>query len=168
MTYQEKKHTVMTGTRIVILATYFIYAIGRIQRGTAEFADLRFWATTMLIFIGIGLLGTIVILIGFHIWLAIAMAVRDTKNTGAVDDKKIESELEVDTTEDEMDRLIASKAARIGYGIAGAGFLVALVAILLRFDSAIVLNIIFLGFQLGALTEGITQIILYKKGVSND
>lgn len=91
--------------------------------------DLKFWASSMLLFIGVA--ATIVMHIILSIVLSIGKAIRQTAQTGKTDDKAIERSLQLDMVEDEMDKLISLKlqglrdAGRIKLGdkvlIYGAG-----------------------------------------------
>src|SRR3990170_46915 len=75
MSYQEKRTIVMIVTGVMVLAAYCIYAFGQVQAGMVAAGDLKYWARTMLIFIGIGIAATIVIQIIFHILLSITTAI---------------------------------------------------------------------------------------------
>jgi hypothetical protein len=167
MSYQEKKTIVSLVAGLLIFVAYCIYVFNKIQSGTVTPEDLKFWATTMLIFIGIGVVALIVILIVFHILLAISMAVKEEMWDGKYDDKKIEKTLELDMVEDEMDKLIGLKAMRISSTVIGIGFITALVALVLNYSPAVMLNILFFSFGIGSLMEGVTQLYFYRRGVKN-
>jgi hypothetical protein len=167
MSYQEKKIIVSVITGILVLAAYAIYAINRLQSGTASPDDLRFWATAILLFIGIGIVASIVIQIVFHILLSIAYAIREKIKNQDCDDKEIEKAIEQDMVEDEMDKLIGLKSMRIGFGVAGVGFVAALVTVALNFPAAVMLNVMFVSFSVGTIIEGFAQLRFYKKGVYN-
>jgi len=167
LSYQEKKTIVSILTGILILAAYCIYVFNKIQSGTAAPEDLKFWATTILIFIGIGVVASIVIQIVFHILLSIAIAVKEQVRNGKCNDKEIEKTLELEMVEDEMDKLIGLKAMKIGFAIAGIGFIAALVSLVLNFSPAVMLNIIFFSFSIGLMMEGVTQLYFYRRGVRN-
>lgn len=167
MSYQEKKTIVSLVAGLLILAAYCIYVFNKIQSGTAAPDDLKFWATAMLVFIGIGVVALIVILIVFHILLSITMAVKEEMLNGEYDDKKIEKTLELDMVEDEMDKLIGLKAMRISYAVVGIGFIAALVSLVLNYSPAVMLNIMFFSFGIGSIMEGVTQLYFYRRGVRN-
>jgi len=151
----------ITGT--LVLAAYCIYAYGKYRTGAIAADDLNFWAVTMLIFIGIGVVATIIIQIIFHIILSIAIAVKERD----CDDKKIEKILAATVVEDEMDKLIELKASKIGFFFAGMGFVVSLVLLTLDYSSAVALNIMFLSYSIGSLLEGFISLHYYRKGVGN-
>lgn len=88
MSYQVKKTIVSISTGILLLAAYCIYAFS--QTDIASMDDMKFWATTILIFIGIGVAGSIVIQIVFHILLSISIAVGKQIRDGRCDDKEVE------------------------------------------------------------------------------
>lgn len=167
MSYQEKKTMILILTGIFVLATYSIYAFSRVWSGMVDLNDMRFWAVTMLLFIGIGIVAVIVIQIVFHILLSIAIAVKEQVRNGKCDDKEIEKTIELEMIEDEMDRLIGLKSLRIGYAITGIGFIAALVSLVLNYSPAVMLNILFFSISIGSLIEGIAQLYFYRSGVKN-
>ncbi len=163
MSYQEKKTIVSVATGILILAAYCIYAFGGAVMAAAD--GLKAWAVTILIFIGIGVVASIVIQIVFHILLSISIAVRKKIQDGEMDDKEVERSIEREMVEDEMDKLIGLKSMRVAFVIAGIGFIAALVSLVLGFSPAVMLNILFISFSAGAIIEGITQLYYYRKGI---
>lgn len=167
MSYKEKKTIVSLVTGLLILATYCIYTLNKIQLGTAALDDLKFWATTILIFIGIGFVALIIILIVFHILLSVTIAVKEEIQNGEYDDKKIAKTLELDLVEDEMEKLIGLKAMRISFAVVGIGFIAALVSLVLNYSPAVMLNIMFFSFGIGSMIEGFTQLYFYRRGVRN-
>lgn len=167
MSYKEKKIIVSLVTGLLILATYCIYTLNKIQLGTAALDDLKFWATTILIFIGIGVVSLIIILIVFHILLSVTIAVKEEIQNREYDDKKIAKTLELDMVEDEMEKLIGLKAMRISFAVVGIGFIAALVSLVLNYSPAVMLNIMFFSFGIGSMIEGFTQLYFYRRGVRN-
>lgn len=167
MSYKVKKTIVSMITGVLIMAAYFIFAIGQVKSGVVSPDNLKFWATTILVFIGIGIVAGIIIQIVFHIFLSIAMAVQEQVKTGQCDDKGIEKSLALEMVEDEMDKLIELKSIRISFAIAGIGFAAALVSLVLNDSPAVMLNIMFASFSIGSLVEGITQLYYYKTGIKN-
>ena len=165
MSYQEKKTLVSILTGILLLAAYCIYAFSKVQAGMVAPDDMKFWATTILIFIGIGVVASIVIQIVFHILLSIAIAVRKQMQDGQCDDKEVEKTIKQEMVENEMDKLIGLKSMRVGFAVAGIGFIAALVSLLLNHSPAVMLNIIFISFSIGTIVEGITQLYFYRRGV---
>jgi hypothetical protein len=167
MSYQEKRSIVSIITGAIILAAYCIYAFGKYQSGLVGPEDLKFWASTILIFIGIGIVAFIVILIVFHILLSISIAVSKAANGGSYDEKEIEKSIQADMVEDEMGKLIELKSMRIGFIFSGFGFVLGLIALVLKYSPVIMLNIFFISFSLGSILEGFTQIYYYRRGVNN-
>lgn len=153
MYYQEKKSIVTTLSGILILTSYCIFVYNKLQSGVNNVADdLKFWATTMLIFIGAGIVSMIIIIIIFHI-------------INAIVNEATHQEDDVTMIEDEMDRLIALKAMRNSYIIAGIGFAVSLITLVIGFPAAVMINIIFLSFNAGSIFEGFSQLYYYRRGV---
>jgi hypothetical protein len=69
--------------------------------------------------------------------------------------------------EDEMDKLIQLKATRNSYVVAGIGFILSLITLVLQKPPAVMLNIMFLSCFLGSLFEGFTQLYYYRRGIKN-
>jgi hypothetical protein len=165
MSYQEKRTIVSVLTGIAVLTAYCIYAFGHAPTINVAPADLKYWARTMLIFIGIGVGASIVIQIVFHILLSIGLAVKKTIENGTVDDKVIEQEIGSEIVEDEMDKLIELKSTRVGFAIAGVGFVAALLALILNYSPAVMLNVMFISFCAGSILEGFAQMYYYRRGI---
>jgi len=87
MSYQEKRTVVSIISGVLVLAAYTMYTFGRYSVGALAPTDLKFWASTMLIFIGIGIIASIIIQIVFHILLTISIAVKKSIRNEAVDEK---------------------------------------------------------------------------------
>lgn len=167
MSYQEKRTIVSILSGILLLAAYCVYASRKVQSGLAAPDDMKFWATTMLVFIGIGVVAMIVIQIVFHILLSIMIAVKEQVRNGNLDDREIEKTIELEMVEDEMDKLIGLKSMRIGFAITGFGFMTALASQVMNYSPAVLLNILFFAFIIGSMAEGVAQLYFYRRGVKN-
>lgn len=167
MSYKVKSTIVSIVSGVLLMAAYVIYVIGKAASGAAVPEDMKFWATTILIFIGIGIALTIVIQIVFHILLAIGKAVQEQVKNGKVDDREIEKSLELEMVEDEMDKLISLKSMRVGYAVGGIGFIAALVSLVMDYPAAVMLNILFGSFYVGSLVEAFAQLVYYRRGIKN-
>ncbi len=165
MSYQEKRTVTSIITGAMILAAYCIYAFGKLQAGNVTQGDLKFWAETMLIFIGIGIAVTIVIQIIFHILLSIGIAVKEKVKNDNCDDAEIEKSIKAEIVEDEMDKLIELKSTRIGYYFAGIGFIAAIASLVFNYSPMVMLNILFISFSASAIIEGFAQLYFYRKGI---
>ena len=167
MSYQQKKAVVSTATGLLLLAAYILTVVSRLRTGLAAPDDLKFWAGTMLIFIGIGIVATIVIQIVFHILFSVLVAVKVKIEQGDCENPKIDRLIAREMVEDEMDKLIELKSSRVGYGIGGAGFLAGLICLVCGLPAAVMINILYGAFSLGTATEGIAQLYYYKRGLRN-
>jgi len=163
MSYQEKRTVVSVASGVLLMVAYCVYAL--VKLGLDSMGDVRIWATTMLVFIGIGVATIIVIQIVFHILLSIGIAVKKKIRDESIDDREIESSIEREMVEDEMDKLIELKANKIGYSFVSVGFVAGLAALALGALPAIMLNIVFLACMLGTIVEGLLQLRYYRKGV---
>lgn len=163
MSYQEKKSIVSVVTGALLLIAYCIYAFGK--AGMANTDDLKFWAVTMLIFIGIGVVSMIVIQIVFHIILSISIAVKKKLNDESIEDSEIERAIESDMVEDEMGKLIELKANKFGYAFVSLGIIAGIVSIALGAAPFVMMNIVFLACMAGGLVEGLVEIRYYRRGV---
>ncbi len=167
MSYQEKRTIVSLLTGVAVLAAYCIYALGQYQSGAATPDDLGFWAGTMLKFIAIGVVAAIIIQIVFHILLSISIAVREAVHGCEPDDAVIDKTINAEMVEDEMDKLIELKSMRVAFALAGIGFVLGLISLVLNYPPAVMLNILFLSISIGSILEGGAQLIYYRRGVRN-
>lgn len=163
MTYQTKKTIVSLLASIAILISYFISVYNDISKGLTLENDATFWAKKMLIFIAIGVAINMISFIVFHILLSVNLSVKDSMT----DSKEINRKLELEMVEDEMDKLIELKSLRVGYIIASTGFILGLILLAFNTSIAIVLNILFLSFFIGAIAEGISNLFFYFRGIRN-
>lgn len=159
MTYQTKKTIVSLLASIAILNSYCISVYNDISKGLTLENDATFWAKKMLIFIAIGVAINMISFIVFHILLSVNLSVKDSK--------EINRKLELEMVEDEMDKLIELKSLRVGYIIASTGFILGLILLAFNTSIAIVLNILFLSFFIGAIAEGISNLFFYFRGIRN-
>lgn len=171
MSYQERKTIVNILSGVAILVAYGVYAFGRVQAGLVASGDVKFWAGTMLIFIGVGIVAMIIIQIIFHILMTIGLTVQKKIQNEQLDDKVIEQTvekvMEAEMVEDEMDKLIEMKANQVGFAIAGVGFVTALITLVLGASVVVMLNILFCTFSAGSIFEGIVQLYYYRKGIGH-
>lgn len=165
MSYPIKRTITTLVTGAAVLAAYCIYAFNPANLRPAD--DLKGWASTMLIFIGIGIVAAIVIQIVFHILLSIGVAVKEAIRDEKVDEKTIEKNISAEMVEDEMDKLIELKSNRVGFTIFGVGFVAGLLALVFDASPAVMLNILFISCSAGSLLEGVAQLIYYRIGVKH-
>lgn len=165
MSYQEKRTITSILSGIIVLGAYLMYAFNPARLSRIASGDLKAWAVTMLVFIGIGVAATIVIQIVFHILLSISIAIKAKIQDEACDDKEIEKSINSEMVEDERDKMIELKSNRIGFFIAGFGFIGALASLALNYSPVVMLNILFITFSAGSILEGIVQMVYYRKGL---
>lgn len=165
MSYQAKRTIVSIITGAAVLAAYCIYAFGPGRAGAIVSGDLKFWAITMLKFIGIGVAVTIVTQIVFHILLSVSVAIKKKIQDQNCADEDIEKSIGAEMVEDEMDKLIELKSTRVGFVFAGIGFVAGLVSLVLNYSPVVMLNIIFISFMVGSIVEGFSQLYYYGKGI---
>ena len=167
MSYKSKKMIAGMAAALALIIAYIVYALGE----KAPAADnLKAWALAMLVFIGISVVVMIVIQILFHITFAIGIAVKEGVATrgGERDEKTLRRLFNSETVEDERDKLVELKSARIGYAVGGAGFIAALLALLLLDASALcAIHIMFGSFFIGSAAEGVAGVYQYERGVKN-
>lgn len=166
MSYPEKRSIVSILAGISVLIAYCIYVSSRVSAGEATPDNLKFWAGAMLLFVIIGIAVSIVIQIVFHILLSISIAVQEQSKGIMSDDKRLEKKIAAEMIEDEMDKLVELKSLRVGFCIAGVGFLAALIFAYLGFTVDVMMNILFISFSAGSIIEGFSQIFFYRRGVS--
>jgi hypothetical protein len=165
MSYHEKRTVVSIISSALVLAAYCIYAFGRSNSGAVAAGDLKSWATTMLIFIGVSVVAAIIIQILFHILLSVSIAATKAIRNESVDNDAIGKSINAEMVEDEMDKLIELKSTRIAFISAGLGFAAGLVALVIGYSPVVMLNIMFISFFGGAVLEGFTQLYFYRRGI---
>lgn len=163
MTYQTKKTMVSLLASIAILISYCISVYNDISKGLIIETDATLWAKKMLLFIAIGVVINIISFIVFHILLSVNLSVKDSTK----DSKEINRKLEIEMIEDEMDKLIELKSLRVGYIIASTGFILGLILLAFNASIALVLNTFYLSFFVGGISEGISNLFFYFKGIRN-
>lgn len=172
MSYQETRTGASIFSGILVLAAYCLYAFNPARMAALPPGDLKPWAATMLIFIAIGIGAAVVIQVVFHIFYSVGLAVRSSVENaargGEVDEKGIEKDIEKaihrEMVEDERDRQIELKSMRIGFIVAGVGFVSALLALVFNYSPVVALNIVYLSFLGGSLLEGAGQLFYYQRG----
>ena len=164
MSYMVKRTITILVTGISLLIAYCIYAFGRLRAGLVVQDDLKFWAITMLIFIGIGIGAMIIIQILFHILLSVEIAVKEKVRNEKCDDKAIEKTIKAEMVEDERDKLIELKATNIGAGAARFGMVLSLISLALGYPVYVMLNILFISAFAGGFVEGVAQLFFYWRG----
>lgn len=179
MSYQEKRTITMLAAGLTVFIAYALYAFITYKSGEPKTNDLSFWAISMLVFMAIGVVIAILTQIALHIAIVAGFEIK--KQISIEIAKKVTQELpqncempvsqaeELDYSEfemeDERDKFIALKAMKIGYIIAGSGFLIALILLALKVNPAIMLNLLFFAFGLASLSESMAHLYYYKRGV---
>ena len=163
MSYQEKRTIVSVVTGALLLAAYCIYAFGK--AGMANLDNLKFWATTILVFIGIGIVALIIIQIVFHILLCISMAVKQKMKDETCDDKEIEKSIEREMVEDEMDKLIDLKATSLSYGLFMAGVLAGLACLAFGMPAQALVIALGAAMIVAGLAGDLAQLAMYRRGI---
>jgi uncharacterized membrane protein len=164
MSYKEKSTITTILSEIILLAAYCIYAFNPSRLAALPPGDLKPWAVTMLVFIGVGIGVTIVIQIVFHIILSIGTAVKAAIENQDTTNQEIDRRLKREMVEDERDKQIELKATRIGFIVAGIGFVTALLSLVFYGSSMVMLNIMYLSFTVGSVLEGAGQLYYYRRG----
>lgn len=165
MSYQVKRTITSIFSGAFVLIAYSFYAFSRYQSGLLPSDDLKSWAQIMLVFIGIGIAVVVLIQIIFHIFFSVGIAVKETIKNGECVDQDIEKTIKLEMIEDEMDKLIELKSMRVGFIIAGIGFVSSLIVLALNNPAVLMLNILFVSFSAGSILEGFARLYYYRKGI---
>ncbi|MFD2657556.1 hypothetical protein [Gracilibacillus thailandensis] len=80
MSYHEKRAIASMITWTLILLVYCTYTFRKYQLGVIATDDMKALSSTILLFIGVGIVAAIIIQILFHILLSVAVTVQE-KNT---------------------------------------------------------------------------------------
>jgi hypothetical protein len=172
MSYQEKRIVASFISGLLILVSYCIYGVTKYQAvGEGLLTDLKFWATLMLVTIGLGIAIMMVIQLVLHIYLAISSEVKKEISKRIAGDKTCAGltmscdDLDVMDKEDEMDKLITLKSSKYSFGVIGFGFVVSLVTLYYHLPPAVMLNTIFVSLMVASLIEGLLQLRFYRNGI---
>jgi len=166
MGFKTKRTIMMILAGVVVTVIYIMVALG--AKAPAS-TDLRAWAILILKFIGIGVAATIALQIIFHVAYSVGVSVKEgikKEISGEkLDDKEIERQINATVMEDEMDKVIETKASRVGSTCFGMGFIVALCVVAGGLPILWALHIQLAAMVAGALIEGVVSVILYERGV---
>ena len=160
MSFNSKRTIVSMIAGVILVAAYIIYALGE-HSPAAD--DLKSWAASMLVFIGISVAAVVIIQILFHIAFSIGVAVKERER----DEKTVERIIASAVVEDERDKLINLKSSRVTSIFAGIGFAAALAGLACGLSSVFALHILFGSFAAGSIVEGFVSVYYYEKGVSS-
>jgi hypothetical protein len=151
MAYKEKQSLITILIYILGIGSYLGYIL---TRDPEQYNDSKFWASTMLIFIGILIVMTIIILIAFHIAYEVIYTVKNEKD-------------QIDDVVDEMEKLISLKSIRNGGIVSSVTILFAPVLVLFDVSLIWVLNVVYIGFFVAAIFEECSKLYFYRRGIRN-
>jgi hypothetical protein len=151
MAYKEKQSLITILIYILGIGSYLGYVL---TRDPEQYNDSKFWASTMLIFIGILIVMTIIILIAFHIAYEVIYTVKNEKG-------------QIDDVVDEMEKLISLKSIRNGGIVSSVTILFAPVLVLFNVSLIWVLNVVYIGFFVAAIFEECSKLYFYRRGIRN-
>ena len=155
----QSKRSLASASLCLILVGYYIY--NALSGNAPAGDDLQGWARRILMFLGIGVGANIVGMILFHIFYAIAAAIKGR----AQEDEKVERLIASSFVEDERDKLIELKGMRVSLGIVGLGILAALVAMAFGQSMLVALHVICGAAAMSTVADGVVCAVLYEKGV---
>ena len=161
MYYQEKKNNRRhcTGDCAADGLLYLRF-LGKWQQGVAVLEDTKYFAVTMLVFIGVGIAVTIAVQVIFHVLMSVSIAVHERKK----DSKEIESAINAAMVEDERDKIIELKSMRITMIVTMVGFVAGLILLAFEYPAAIMLNLLFIAASLGCDRRGYRKADLLQSG----
>jgi len=163
MSYTSKRNIAGILAGIIIIAAYFIYAMGA---NAPAREDIKAWAVVILVFIGIGIGVQIVVQIVFHIALSIGIAIKEEGKAGNIDGgKAAERIIKAEMIEDEWSKMISLKASRAGSVFVGLGIGAAIIALAAGLQTVIALHLLFGLTATAAVAEGIACIVMNERGV---
>lgn len=151
MAYKEKQSLITILIYILGIGSYLGYIL---SRDPEQYNDSKFWASTMLIFIGILIVMTIIILIAFHIAYEVIYTVKNEKG-------------QIDDVVDEMEKLISLKSIRNGGIVSSVTILFAPILVLFDVSLIWVLNVVYIGFFVAAIFEECSKLYFYRRGIRN-
>ncbi|MCL1809638.1 MAG: hypothetical protein FWG42_07745 [Clostridiales bacterium] len=160
MSYSSKKTIASIVAGVFVVAAYITYALSKHSPAPD---NLKLWATAMLVFIGMSVAAVIAVQIIFHVVFAVKIAASG-QDQG---DETVERLIASTVVEDERDRLVGLRSARIGYIVTGAGLVAMLAALAFGLPTVAALHILLGATSTGSLAEGIASVYFYERGVSN-
>jgi len=145
---------------ITLTVGYVVYALS----AAAPTGDnLQAWAIAILVFIGACIVVVVIVQIVFNVAMSIGITIKEAD----FDDKKAGRLIESTVQDDEMDKLIISKANYATLVAAGVGFAAALVALAFGLPAVLALHLILGSILIGELVSGVMNIYFYEVGVSH-
>lgn len=166
MSYQEKRTATEMFSAILLLLAYSLFILTRSHTNAIDMQNISFWAGTILIFIGIGIVSTIIIQIVFHILLSISIVVKET-DYGRSNNKDIKKTVMNSMVNDEMHKMIELKSLKSSSYFTEIGFIASFSSLVLGFPVAVMLNILFVSYVLGWIFEGFMRLNYYRKVLGN-
>ena len=166
MGYKTKRVMATSLVGIILTIVYVVFALG----AKAPVAtDISAWAVVILKFIGIGIGAIIVLQIAFHIAYSIGISVKEGIKKGidgeGLEDKEVARLIKATFVEDEMDKVVETKASRFSSVCFGIGFIVALFVLANGLPILWALHIQLAAAMVGGLLEGVVSVFLYERGV---
>ena len=148
MSYQEKKSIVSMFSSAVIFGVYCWYVFLKYEQELFGIdPSFRYWGAVILILIPVSIVARIVVLIVFNIINSLAT-------------QEIEPSFE-----DELDKLIESKATRVSHYVFILGFVSAMGVLVLEQSPSVMFVILFFSGFLSEAAGHSMQIYHYRKGV---
>lgn len=147
MSFQEKRNLVYLLSTILVFGAYGLYIWQGFRDRTLDaLTPPSYWATTILILVGVGIVVSVVLLIAFYI-------------VHTIQTRKEEPDIT-----DEMDKVIELKAVRNAYYFFMLGFLVALVTVALGQPLFVMFNVFVLFLFLSQAAWVLTTLYFYRRG----
>lgn len=150
MTYQEKNITVSLGNFIVILGFYLIRLFQMIQNGGFNATNVfRLWGIVIISAVILTIFATILT----HIVSAIIQAVR----TG-------EGSPDIESTEDERDRLIDLRGTKIAYVVSSIGVFLSMLTFALGQPPLVMFTLLIFSGIVAQIVGDLSRLYLYRRG----
>ena len=159
MSYSSQRALVSVVAGLVLTVVYTIWASGK---GLVTSSDWRAVAIAMLVFIGVSVVGLIVVMIVFHILVAVRAAARP-----GADEHEAKRVVASSMVEDERERLIGLKAGRATVTCAGVGFVVLLVLLACGVAPGLALHVLLWACAAGGVAEGCLTVWFAERGVDH-
>lgn len=150
MTYQEKNITVSLGNFIVILGFYLIRLFQMIQNGGFNATNVfRLWGIVIISAVILTIFATILT----HIVSAIIQAIR----TG-------EGSPDIESTEDERDRLIDLRGTKIAYVVSSIGVFLSMLTFALGQPPLVMFTLLIFSGIVAQIVGDLSRLYLYRRG----
>lgn len=148
MSYQEKRSIANVMSSLLVVTIYGFFVFRRLQDGgMAQLNDFAFWGRVFLLLVPLTIATHIVVMILFTIFYQVT-----TNEEGP-------------SFSDERDKLIELKSLKNSHWVFALAFFLAMASQAVGMPPFVMFLMFILGGTVSEVVEGVSQLVLYRKGV---